>query len=242
MRTNMIPFFRKNSRCWFMPGLVLTVLLWGGLSNDAKAGCWFPVEPIYSVDEYDDVRCKDMSSIDLSDRPNLPATLWFNQETIWPESNKMPTGCDPNEIMTNAMNPGLGIRALHQQGFTGAGVRVAIIDQDHPEFAGKVVAYHDLGEHDTSMHGPAVASLLVGSNCGTAPDAQLYYVSCSQTYDTNDFAEGLDWIVGQNESLPASEQIRIVSISAAPGNSPWTYREQYLQARDRAEAAGIQVL
>jgi len=242
----MIALFKRNSHCLLMSGLFLTVLLWGGLSHDAKAGCWFPMEPIYTVDEYDDVRCKDMTSVDLSDRPNLPATLWFNQETIWPESNKMPAGCDPNEIMTNAMNPGLGIRALHQQGFTGAGVNVAIIDfdlfQDHPEFVGKVVAYHDLGEHDTSMHGPAVASLLVGGNCGTAPDAQLYYVSCSQTYDTNDFAEGLDWIVGQNESLPASEQIRIVSISAAPGNSPWTYREQYLQARDRAEAAGILVL
>ncbi|MHC4500302.1 MAG: S8 family serine peptidase, partial [Planctomycetota bacterium] len=145
-----------------------------------------------------------------------------------------------------AMNPGLGVRALHQQGFTGAGVSVAIIDhdlfQDHPEFAGKVAAYHDLGEHDTSMHGPAVASLLVGSNCGTAPDAQLYYVSCSQTHDTNDYAEGLDWIVEQNESLPQSQKIRVVSISAAPGGPLWTYREQYLQARERAEAAGILVI
>jgi len=238
--------FKKSSYNWLMLNLVLMVLLEVLFSSDAKGGCWFPVQPIFSVEEFDDVNCKDMSSIDISDRPNLPATLTFNRETIWPQGDKMPPGCDPNEIMTNAMNPGLGVRALHQQGFTGAGVSVAIIDhdlfQDHPEFAGKVVAYHDLGEYETSMHGPAVASLLVGSNCGTAPDARLYYVSCSQTYDTNDYAEGLDWIVQQNESLPASEKIRIVSISAAPDRSLWTYREQYLQARDRAEAAGILVL
>jgi hypothetical protein len=88
----------------------------------------------------------------------------------------MPPGCDPNEIMTNAMNPGLGVRALHQQGITGAGINVAIIDQPlylyrncmvrdcrhHPEYAGKVVAYYDLcGGEKSSMHGPAVASLIV---------------------------------------------------------------------------------
>ncbi len=40
----------------------------------------------------------------------------------------MPAGCDPRKIMADAMNPGLGIRALHKQGITGKGVTVAIID------------------------------------------------------------------------------------------------------------------
>ena len=75
------------------------------------------------------------------------------------------------------MNPGLGIRNLHAQGITGKGITVAIIDHpmllEHPEFQGKVVKYYDLGTNLlVSMHGPAVTSLLVGNNIGTAPDAE----------------------------------------------------------------------
>jgi hypothetical protein len=41
------------------------------------------------------------------------------------------------------MNPGLGVRELHEEGITGKGVTVAIIDQnmilDHPEFQGNQI-------------------------------------------------------------------------------------------------------
>jgi len=228
----------------FLP--VLTLL------TDAKAGCWFPVVPIYSVEEYDDVRCKDMSTIDISDRPNLPATLWFNQETIWPVPAQMPPGCDPDEIMTNAMNPGLGVRSLHQQGITGMGVNVAIIDQpmylDHPEFSGKIAAYYDTGcgGSESSMHGPAVASLLVGDNCGTAPGANVYYVAApSWKKDAAYYADALDWIITQNTGLPSPDKIRVVSVSAAPSGpgSPFLYNNQmWDSACARAEANDILVL
>ena len=42
-----------------------------------------PPTPVTSVHEYEDVRSKDLSNLDLSNRPELPATLTFNQETIW---------------------------------------------------------------------------------------------------------------------------------------------------------------
>jgi subtilisin family serine protease len=112
--------------------------------------------------------------VNLSVRKNLIATLTFNQKTIWPQGAQIPAGCDPNRLLTEAMNPGLGIRKLHKEGITGKGVSIAIIDQfmylDHPEFAGKIVAFHNLSSRDNngSMHGPAVTSLLVGTNCGTA--------------------------------------------------------------------------
>ncbi len=232
--------------------LLLVALLAGILPNEAKAIFRESAELITSVEPYDDVRGKDMSRLDLSDRPNLPATLWFNLDTIWPPPDKMPPGCDPSQILTNAMNPGLGIRALHQQGITGAGVNVAIIDQpmylDHPEFAGKIVAYYDTGcgGHESSMHGPAVASLLVGTNCGTAPEARVYYVAApSWLRDAAYYADGLDWIIAQNEALPVSEKIRVVSVSAAPSgtNSPFIYNNvMWDEACSRAEAAGILII
>jgi hypothetical protein len=163
----------------------------------------------------------------------------------------MPVGDGPEKLLKNAMNPGLGIRKLHEEGITGKGVNVAIIDQplyqDHPEFAGKITAYHDVGcGSESSMHGPAVTSLLVGTNCGTAPGARVYYVAApSWTKDTAYQAKALDWIVEQNERLPVSEKIRVVSVSAAPSGpeSPFeTNQEMWAPACARAEAAGIMVL
>ncbi|MHC4498099.1 MAG: right-handed parallel beta-helix repeat-containing protein, partial [Planctomycetota bacterium] len=146
----------------------------------------------------------------------------------------------------------LGVRSLHQQGITGAGVNVAIIDQPliliHPEYAGKIVAYHDVGCEGavSSMHGPAVASLLVGTNCGTAPDAQVYYLAVpSWKKDAAYYADALDWIIAQNETLPPSEKIRLVSVSAQPSGlgSTFDYNQpMWDQAVARAEAAGILVL
>lgn len=217
----------------------------------AGGGSFTTVRPITSVKKFDNVRFKDMSKLDLSGRKGLVATLIFNKKTAWPTPEKMPPGSDPNKILTDAMNPGLGVRKLHEQGITGKGVNVAIIDQplylDHPEFAGKVVAYHDVGcGTKSSMHGPAVTSLLVGTNCGTAPDAKVYYVAApSWTKDAVHYAKALDWIIKQNEALPSSEKIRLVSVSAAPSGhgSPFDKNNKmWDRACDRAEIAGILVL
>jgi len=163
----------------------------------------FFAKPIRSVNEYGDVRWKDLSKLDLSARKGLIPTLTFNTKTVWPEQAKMPPGSDPNKILTDAMNPGLGVRRLHQQGITGKSVNVAIIDQPtymvHVEFAGKIAAYHDTGceTDESSMHGPALASLLVGANCGTAPGARVYYAAApSWKRDAAYYAKGLDWIIG----------------------------------------------
>ena len=205
------------------------------------------VRPIAKVKEYDDVRFKDLSKLDLSAQAGLPATLSFNQKTVWPKA--MPV--DTAELLSRAMNPGLGVRKLHQDGLTGKGVNVAIIDQplyqDHPEFVGKITTYHDVGcESESSMHGPGVASLLVGAKCGTAPGATLYFVAApSWTADTAYQARALDWLVEQNAKLPAGKKIRVVSISGAPSGpgSPFKKNlEKWDPACARAEKAGMLVL
>jgi serine protease AprX len=146
------------------------------------------------------------------------------------------------------MNPGLGVRQLHARGITGTGVNVGIIDQplspDHPEFAGKIAAYHDVGcNSDMSMHGPAVASLLVGTQCGTAPGARLYFAAApSWTFDAAYKAKALDWLVEQSKALPAGQKIRVISVSAAPGQSSWKNHEMWGEACQRAEAQGILLL
>jgi serine protease AprX len=208
-------------------------------------------KPIASVDEYDNVAGKDLSRLDLSARKNLIDTLEFDRKTIWPEPAKMPPGVDPNKILLDAVNPGLGVRELHRQGITGKGVSVAIIDQplspDDPEYAGKIAAYHDTGcgGSKTSMHGPGMTIQLVGNQCGTAPGARVYYAAVpSWKADAAFYADALDWIVAQNEGLPASEKIRVVSVSAQPSGpgSPYKNPSLWDEAVERAEAKGILVL
>ena len=189
----------------------------------SKTRSFKTVQLVTSVNEFDDVRWKDLSELGLFELKRIVATLRFNQKTVWPGR----VGLFADRLLKKAMNPGLGIRHLHKQGITGKGINVAIIDQpmylDHPEFAGKVVAYHDVGcGTESSMHGPAVASLLVGTNCGTAPDARVYYAAApSWKKDAAYYAKGLDWIIAQNEKLPEGEKIRVVSVSASPNQSSW---------------------
>ena len=103
-------------------------------------------------------------------------------KTYRSESNVLFEGSEELEeqLLEEGKDPGLGVRELHEQGITGEGVNVAIIDQnlllDHPEYADRVAAYYDSGcgeEISGSMHGPAVLSLLAGETIGVAPGATV---------------------------------------------------------------------
>ncbi len=177
-------------------------------------------------------------------------TFRYNADTVFPGNEDLAA-----QIIENGKNPGLGIRALHEQGITGEGVKVAIIDQNlaqpfHPEFSAQLISYIDVGtnkaNNNGSMHGPAVASLLVGQSCGVAPGADLYFAAApSWTGDSAYYADALHWIIEQNKAMPDGEKIRVVSVSAAPSGdgSPFTKNlEEWDKAVAQAQAAGILVL
>lgn len=203
---------------------------------------------VTSVKAYDDVRWGNLTAIESQIDTSLIPTLWFNQRTVLP--SKFVTFA--NRVIDSSKNPGLGVRALHAQGLTGRGVNVAIIDQNiisnHPEYAGKVIKYHTVGDMPTdgSMHGPAVLSLLVGNSIGTAPGAQVYFAAApSWNADAKYQADALRWIISENKLLPADRKIRAVSISAAPSGpgSPFTKNNSdWDAARNEAEAEDIIVL
>jgi hypothetical protein len=176
-------------------------------------------------------------------------TFSFNEGTVLKGSEKRLA-----EIMENGKNPGLGIRKLHEEGITGKGINVAIIDQNlllhHPEFDGKIVEYYDTGcgedANSGSMHAPAVTSILVGNTVGVAPDAKVYFAAApSWTGDSEFFAKGLYWIIEENKKLPEGEKIRVVSVSAAPSGTgtPFTKNQNmWEEAVLAAQDAGILLL
>lgn len=172
------------------------------------------------------------------------------------ESNVIFEGSEElaEQLLEEGKNPGLGVRGLHEQGITGEGVNVAIIDQnlllDHPEYADCIVDYYDSGCGEDirgSMHGPAVLSLLAGETVGVAPGAKVYYAAApSWKTDASYYADCLYWIIEQNEALPEGEKIRVVSVSAAPeawsGGGGFMNGEQWAEAVAAAEAEGMLVI
>lgn len=175
-------------------------------------------------------------------------TYWFNQNTLF-EGNEALAA----EIMETGKNPGLHVQELHDRGITGKNVTVAIIDQPllpgHPEYAGKIEEYYTVGltekDSPSSMHGPAVTSLLAGNSIGTAPDVRLYYAAI-KFWDRNASemaGKALDWLIEQNKTLPESERIRAVSVSADLTNTEYfDHPEVWDEAVKRAREAGILVL
>ena len=177
-----------------------------------------------TLSPYEDVTGRDLQSFESQLDSNIIRTFLFDEKTVWPEKYSAYS----TFLISNGKNPGLGIRQLHQQGITGRGVTIAIIDQniclDNPEYANKIIEYYDVGcnkpSNQSSMHGPAVASLLVGDSIGTAPDAKLYFVAApSWNQDAKYQADALNWIIAKNSSLPDGEKIRAVSVSADPSGA-----------------------
>ena len=204
-----------------------------------------------TIAQFEDLRGKDLSTKNLVDVPvDILRTTEFDTETIWPEKEKLPKNFDPEKLLEESKNPGLGIKELHEQGITGQGVVVAIIDQKldigHPEYKNSVIdykEYDEAGKEEVSMHGPAVASLLVGKDCGVAPGARLVYKATPSGRSFLSEAQALKDIIEDNKNVPQNEKVRVVSCSIdymlekpEPGLDEW------IDALKKAKELGIFVV
>jgi hypothetical protein len=208
---------------------------------------------VLDIEPFSDVRLQDGDWGKLGNtleqgtfRPEDIKTFWYDTFTVFEGSEQLAT-----DILERGKNPGLGVRSLHARGITGKDIRVAIIDQalpgGHPEYKDNIVEiYNPSINEETSMHGPAVSSLLVGKNIGTAPGAKLYFANAvGETFvDAGGYAKALKWIISKNKELPADDKIRVISISAAPDKNPafTTGRDEYRAAVNEARADGILVI
>ena len=204
-----------------------------------------------------DLRSRDLTKIDMTN--SLADLMYadFDSKSQWPTADKIPAGFDWQKIMELGKDPGLGMRALHEQGITGKGVGIAIIDQtllvDHVEYKDRIRVYEEAsditgGWLETQMHGPAVASIAVGKTVGVAPEADLYFIAtamCSQgTYESVDFAclaKSVRRIIEINKDLPVDRKIRALSMSIGWGPQSKGYNE-ITAAVNEAKANGIFVI
>ncbi len=201
-----------------------------------------------------DLRSYDLSALDL--RNSLDDLMFadFDDLTMWPPADRMPSDFDWQRIMELGKNPGLGMRSLHEQGITGRGVSIAIIDQplliDHQEYADRVRLYEDIAPDPdgmASMHAPAVVSIAIGKTVGVAPEADLYFLNgfTGQCFKTPEMyhclARGIRRLLQINATLPVENKIRVISISRGfmPGDEG---SDDWAAAIQEAQAAGVMVV
>lgn len=198
-----------------------------------------------------DLRSTDLSKLDLSQSKDDLMYAVFDSKTTWPET--MPADFDWQANMEKGKNPGLGVRSLHEQGVTGKGVGIAIIDQEllieHQEYTDRLRLYEELSPNNypAQMHGAAVASIAVGKTVGVAPDADLYFISSfsGKCFGTPELyrclAQSIRRILEINQQLQTERKIRVISISRGhmPGEEG---SDDWEAAIQEAEAAGVWVV
>jgi subtilisin family serine protease len=155
--------------------------------------------------------------------------------------------------METGKNPGLGVKSLHEEGNTGKGVNIAIIDQpliiDHIEYPDRIRLYEEVNviyDMPSEMHGPGVTSIAVGNTVGVAPDANVYYIA-EFNFDPHDPNAEIDYsytaqsirrILEINKQLPADQKIRAISMSTGL-NPAYKGYDEIISAINEAKEAGI---
>ncbi|GAA3777753.1 S8 family serine peptidase [Plantactinospora mayteni] len=125
--------------------------------------------------------------------------------------------------------PQVGAPSVWQAGYTGRGVKVAVldtgIDSAHPDFAGRIIATRNFTEdadtNDLVGHGTHVASIIAGSGAasdgkykGVAPDATLLAGKVCTWDGCSDSAimAGMEWA--------ATSGAKVVNLSLGGGDTP----------------------
>ncbi|MBN1647042.1 MAG: hypothetical protein JW874_03320 [Spirochaetales bacterium] len=171
-----------------------------------------------------DLRGYDLSVLDLNAKLPVLYRASFDLSTVWPSG--LPRAFRPDSILDIGKNPGLGVRALHKAGHKAKNISIAIIGQPlllaHSEYAERVRFYEEINIRSSTaqLQGCAVASLTAGVQCGTAPEADLFYIALSSRETTeNGISENLGFLAGAvnriieiNNTLNRSARINVLCI------------------------------
>lgn len=175
--------------------------------------------------KYQDIGYADVSNLNLLNDYETLKTVHFSSFTKWPPYAKLPNQFDPKDALNWGKIPGLNVQSLHDQGYDGSDINIAIIDHklllDHTEYKNQIVGYKEFPTMYgyPEMHASAVASLLVGKECGVLPKANLYYYGVEvidinmDKYNYKYFSQALEDIIQLNSTTLADNPIRVVSVS-----------------------------
>lgn len=187
--------------------------------------------------------------IDISHTPASDIT--FDSHTDFSEA-LLPSDFNPKHFMETGKDFGQNLHQIHQNGITGKGIKIAIIDNElspHQEYDGKIAHYENYTDSPTgSFHGTGVASLAVGTNCGVAPEADVYFFAMKSNSNpkhgkitVGGITKAIKRCIEINRLLPKGEKIVAISISQACFPTMDGF-DKYEEMRLAAEKEGIDVI
>ena len=145
--------------------------------------------------------------------------------------------------------PRIGVPAARARGLTGHGVVVGLIDTgvqaDHPELAGKVLAFKDFVDgkteaYDDEGHGTHCAGTIAGTRVGVAPGARLLVAKAMGGQGGGSLSgllEAMQWMLDPDGDPSTHDQPALVSNSwganvEALGDSVEVFRDMVKAWRD----------
>jgi subtilisin family serine protease len=144
---------------------------------------------------------------------------------VWLDRRVHRTALDPNLTQ-------IGAPAAWDQGLTGRGVRVAVldsgIDATHPDLQGKVVAEANFSDSDSTTdrfgHGTHVASIVAGTGARAAGERKgvAFEASLLNGKVLDDFGFGFESGVIAGMEWAASHRARVVNMSLGAGPTDGT--------------------
>ncbi len=144
----------------------------------------------------------------------------------------------------------IGIERVWNQGFTGKGQTIAVIDSGihpHPDLEGKIVGWVDLKDgktepFDTFGHGTHVAGVAAGTGArsagavkGIAPDADLVGVRITSVAEA---IKGIQWVIDNKEKY----NISVINMSLGDFAARSYKDDPWAQAAEKAIEAGLVVV
>ena len=148
----------------------------------------------------------------------------FDKEAFkdFPKEN-LPEGWNPDEIFELGKNPGMNVQKMHDMGYTGKGIAVAVVDTPiimHNDIKSSLVGYEVMNNAlafnmSADFHGQATSDILCGDETGVAPDSKLIYFATQD--NKNDGLQALRRILEINSEAKKNNQpenkIKVVSLS-----------------------------
>lgn len=233
-------------------GSIAGIFINAGTSGDDVENLFDNIpEPVIQSNRFMDLRNADVSTLDFNDETDIFYTFTFDTLTKWPDAENLPNADSPEELLHECQYLGLGLNFLAQNGITGNGVSVAVIDSpilaEHQAFDNNFnyiePVYEETASHGLSLRGIAIASQIAGKK-GVAPESSLHYFAVpgeKKAYDL--YVEAIERMLQFNSELPSQCKIRIALIGLEIENVDATEEHPaLLEAVERVRKQNIIVI